>query len=284
MDVAGELSEFLTTRRAKVTPEDVGLPVHGRRQVRGLRREEVASLAGVSVEYYKRLERGQATAPSDSVLSALADALRLDTAERDHLFHLARAAGPTVGVRRPQVAQRAVRPIAQRILDSLDMPATIANARGDYLAANALGHAVFAPLFESSEQPPNAARFMFLDPAARTFWSDWERSARDLVGTLRAAAGANPDDPSLTDLIGELSTRSQAFATMWAAHNVRYHQTGVKRMCHPVVGELELTYEMVTFAADELPMAIFSAEPGSRSAEGLALLGTWVATLEREPA
>jgi hypothetical protein len=178
---------------------------------------------------------------------------------------------------------KGVRPIAQHILDSLDLPATIANARGDYLAANALGRAVFAPLFESSHGP-NAARFMFLDPVARTFWSDWERAARDLAGTLRSAAGSNPHDRCLSDLIGELSTRSEEFVTLWAAHNVRYHQTGIKRLCHPVVGELELSYEMVTFAADQLPMAIFTAEPGSRSAENLALLGTWVATLEREPA
>ena len=282
MDVAGELAQFLTTRRARITPTDVGLPVHGRRQVRGLRREEVASLAGVSVEYYKRLERGHATAPSDSVLSALADALKLDTAERDHLFDLARAAGPnprasarhsrrSASARSPSASStRSTCPPRSRTCAATTSPRTPSAARSSRRCSRAEG--------------PNASRFMFLDPAARDFWTDWERSARDLVGTLRSAAGANPHDRALSELIGELSTRSPEFASFWATHNVRYHQTGVKRLCHPVVGELELTYEMATFAADELPMAIFTAEPGSRSAEGLALLGTWVATLAREPA
>ena len=192
-DLSIELAQFLTTRRANVTPEDVGLPVHGRRQVRGLRREEVASLAGVSVEYYKRLERGQATAPSDSVLAALADALRLDDAERAHLFDLVHVAGPSAPRALPD-APLQIRPVAQRILDSIDAPVTITNERGDYLGANTLGHALFAPLFESREQPANGARFTFLDPAAQTFWLDWERVARDIVGTLRSYAGRHPHD------------------------------------------------------------------------------------------
>jgi transcriptional regulator with XRE-family HTH domain len=274
---SNDIAQFLTTRRANVTPEDVGLPVHGRRQVRGLRREEVASLAGVSVEYYKRLERGQATAPSDSVLSALAEALRLNDAERAHLFDLAHANGPLAQPSRHREPQR-IRPVAQRIVDSLDAPATITNARGDYLGANPLGHALFAPIFESPEQPANGARFTFLDPAARTFWLDWERVARDIVGTLRSYAGRHPHDPALCQLVGELSTRSEPFRTWWAAHTVHAHRTGVKAIRHPIVGELELNFEMVTFNADELPMAIFTAEPGSRSEEGLRLLASWSAT------
>lgn len=273
-----ELSQFLTTRRANVTPADVGLPVHGRRQVRGLRREEVASLAGVSVEYYKRLERGHATSPSDSVLNALADALRLNDTERAHLFDLARTAGPMPPAQRRRGEPQQIRPIARRVMDAIDAPVTIMNARGDYMGGNALGHAVFAQIFESAEQPANGARFTFLDPAAKTFWLDWERVAKDIVGALRSYAGSNPYDRELTDLVGELCTRSEPFRTWWAAHTVHAHQTGVKRLRHPVVGELELTFEMVTFAADELPMAIFTAEPGSRSEEGLRLLASWTAT------
>jgi transcriptional regulator with XRE-family HTH domain len=273
-----ELSQFLTTRRANVTPADVGLPVHGRRQVRGLRREEVASLAGVSVEYYKRLERGHATSPSDSVLDALADALRLDDTERAHLFDLARTAGPMPSAQRRRAVPQHIRPVAQRVMDTIDAPVTIMNARGDYIGSNALGHALFAQIFESPEQPPNGARFTFLDPAAKTFWLDWERVAKDILGALRSYAGANPYDRELTDLVGELCTRSEPFRIWWAAHTVHAHQTGVKSVRHPVVGELELNFEMVTFAADELPMAIFTAEPGSRSEEGLRLLASWTAT------
>jgi transcriptional regulator with XRE-family HTH domain len=224
VDAAEELSEFLTSRRAKVTPDQAGLPSYGQRRVPGLRREEVASLAGVSVEYYKRLERGNATGPSDTVLDALADALRLDDAERAHLFDLARATGP-IAPRRSRPAQRRVRPAVQRVLDSIGSPATVSNMRCDYLAANELGRALYAPLFESREQPPNSVRFTFLDPAAQEFFVDWEKAAKDLVAALRSMAGRNPHDRALSDLVGELSTRSDAFRTWWGAHNVRYHQT-----------------------------------------------------------
>ncbi len=283
MDAASELSEFLTSRRGKVTPEQAGLPSYGQRRVPGLRREEVASLAGVSVEYYKRLERGNASGASGAVLDALADALRLDDAERAHLFDLARATSPITPRRRRAPAQR-VRPVVQRILDSIQAPATVSNMRGDYLAANQLGRVLYAPLFESREQPPNSARFTFLDPAAQTFFVDWEKAAKDLVATLRSMAGRNPYDRALSDLVGELSTRSDAFRAWWAAHNVRYHQTGTKRLQHPVVGEIELSYEVMELAADtELRLAIFTAEPGSRSEEALNLLASWAATPEQLP-
>jgi transcriptional regulator with XRE-family HTH domain len=199
--------------------------------VPGLRREEVAALAGVSVEYYKRLERGNASGASHSVLEALADAL-LDDAERAHLFDLARAASPIVPSRRRRPIQRGVRPAVQRILDSIGSPATVSNTRGDYLAANQLGRALYAPLFDSREQPPNSARFTFLDPAAQEFFIDWEKAAKDLVAALRSQARRNPYDRALSDLVGELSTRSDAFRTWWAAHNVRHHQTGTKRLRH----------------------------------------------------
>jgi transcriptional regulator with XRE-family HTH domain len=284
---ANELSQFLTSRRARVTPEQAGLPTYGQRRVPGLRREEVASLAGVSVEYYKRLERGNATGASDSVLEALADAPRLDDAERAHLIDVARAASP-VAPRRRRVggpASQRVRPAVQRILDSIGSPATVTNLRCDYLAANQLGRALYAPLFESREQPPNSARFTFLDPVAQEFFVDWEKAAKDLVAALRSMAGRNPYDRALSDLVGELSTRSDAFRTWWAAHNVRYHQTGTKRLHHPVVGDLELSYEVMELAADAgLRLAIFTAEPGTRSEEGVNLLASWATTPAREPA
>ena len=282
VDAASELSQFLTSRRANVTPEQAGLPSWGQRRVPGLRREEVASLAGVSVEYYKRLERGNATGASDAVLDALADALRLDDAERAHLFDLARAASP--GTRRRRTPVQRVRPVVQRTLDSIDAPAIVSNMRGDYLAANQLGRALYTPLFESREQPANSARFTFLDPAAQEFFLDWEKAAKDLVATLRSTAGQNPYDRALSDLVGELSTRSDAFRTWWAAHNVRYHQTGTKRLHHPVVGDLELSYEVMELSADTgLRLAIFTAEPGSRSDEALSLLASWAATPDQLP-
>jgi transcriptional regulator with XRE-family HTH domain len=280
VDPANDIAEFLTSRRAKVTPEQVGLPTYGPRRVKGLRREEVASLAGVSVEYYKRLERGNASGVSDGVLGALAHALQLDDAERAHLHDLARAANPVAPQRRRSTQQR-VRPVVQRIVDAMTTPAIVRNSRVDYLSANALGRALYAPVFESREQPANSARFTFLDPAAQDFYVDWERTAKDLVGHLRSEAGRNPYDRDLSNLIGELSTRSQEFGTWWAAHNVRYHQTGVKRLHHPVVGELELSYEVMELSADTgLTVSVYSAEPGSAAQQALDLLASWTATSE----
>lgn len=280
MDSTNDIAEFLTSRRARVTPEQVGLPSWGPRRVKGLRREEVASLAGVSAEYYKRLERGHASGVSDSVLEALARALHLDDAERAHLFDLARAVNP-VSPKRRRPTQNRVRPVVLRILDSINAPAIVRNSHVDYLAANQLGRALYAPVFDSREQPANSARFAFLDPTAREFYVDWERTAKDLVAHLRSEAGRNPYDRGISDLVGELSTRSQEFRTWWAAHNVRYHRTGTKRLRHPVVGELELDYEVMDVAADDgLTIAAYSAEPGSRSAEALDLLASWAATPE----
>jgi transcriptional regulator with XRE-family HTH domain len=279
VDAANELSEFLTSRRAEVTPEQAGLRSYGRRQVPGLRREEVASLAGVSVDYYRRLERGDAAGLSEGVLEVLADALLLDDAERAHLFDLARAAAPVASGRGRRPSPQRIRPVVQRTVDSIGAPAAVSNMRGDYLTANALGRALYAPLFDSREQPPNAARFTFLDPAAQRFFTDWEKTAKDLVAALRSEAGRNPHDRALIDLVGELSTRSDPFRKWWAAHNVRYHQTGRKRLHHPTVGELELDYEVMELSADSgLRLAVFTAEPGTRSAEALDLLASWTAT------
>jgi transcriptional regulator with XRE-family HTH domain len=277
MDHNSDIAEFLTTRRAKITPEQAGLPTYGQRRVKGLRREEVASLAGVSVEYYKRLERGNVSGVSELVLEGLARALQLDEAERAHLFDLARAASP-VAPKRARPIKHKIRPVVQRILDQITAPATVRNARLDYIGANALGRALYAPVFDSREQPANSARFTFSDPAAADFYPEWDRVATELVAHLRSEAGRNPYDRQLSDLVGELSTRSDEFRVRWAAHNVRFHHTGTKHIQHPVVGELDLRYETMELGADGLTVAIFTAEPGSASQQALDLLGSWTAT------
>jgi transcriptional regulator with XRE-family HTH domain len=280
---SNDIAEFLASRRAKVTPEQAGLPTYGQRRVPGLRREEVASLAGMSFDYYKRLERGNASGVSDSVLEALARALPVDDAERAHLYDLARAANPAAPRPRRR-GQQKVRPVVLRILDSMGAPAIVRNSRVDYVAANPLGRALYAPLFESREQPANSARFTFLDAAAQDFYVGWERTAKDLVAHLRSEAGRNPYARGLSDLVGELSTRSEAFRTWWAAHNVRYHRTGTKRLRHPLVGELELSYEVMELPADDgLTISVYSADPGSRSREALDLLTSWIVTTDEQP-
>ena len=280
MDAKGEIREFLTSRRARITPERAGLPWYGdNRRVPGLRREEVALLAGVSVDYYTRLERGNTNGVSESVLEALARALQLDEAERAHLFDLARAARTTP--RRRRAAAPRVRPSVQRILDAVAAPAFLRNGRMDLLAANAFGRAFYSQHFDSPHGPPNSARFIFLDPRAPAFYREWEQVATDAVAVLRSEAGRDPYDRGLSDLVGELSTRSDTFRTRWAAHNVRYHDTGVKRFHHPVVGDLELTYETMALAADEgLMLFVYTAEVGTRSEEALGLLASWAATVE----
>jgi len=284
MDNRSEVRDFLTTRRARITPEQAGLPAYGgNRRVTGLRREEVALLAGVSVDYYTRLERGNLGGVSESVLEALARALRLDEAERGHLFDLARTANASPGSartrRRPAVR---VRPGVQRILDAMSTaPAYVRNGRLDVLAANQLGRAVFSPLLADPIRSPNIARFIFLDPASRDFYVDWEQLAGDTVALLRAEAGRDPYDRELTALVGELSTRSDTFRTWWAAHNVRLHRTGVKHLHHPVVGDLTLGYESMELMADQgLRLNAYSAEPGSPSQDALNLLASWAATVD----
>jgi len=285
VDAKNELREFLTSRRARITPDEAGIRTYGGpRRVPGLRREEVALLAGVSADYYTRLERGNAGGASENVLDALARALQLDEVERTHLFHLARATQP--GTRAPRRATARLRPTVLRLLDAIDgAPAFVRNGRLDILGANALGRALYAPHFSSPRQPPNTARFVFLDPRAPEFYPDWEKVAHDSVAILHAEAGKNPHDKDLSDLVGELSTQSELFRTRWAAHNVRRHDTGTKRIHHPVVGDLELTYENMTLVADtDLIMFVYTAEAGSRSEEALRLLASWAATLEQEEA
>ena len=276
------MHDFLTSRRARITPEQAGLPTTGQRRVPGLRREEVALLAGVSIDYYTRLERGRAHGASDSVLEGIARALHLDEAERAHLFDLARACAPAAprSPRRPSPQQ--VRPSVRRILDSMTTtPAYVRNARLDILAASQLGAALFAPILASPAQPANNARFLFLDPAAPEFYPGWERQAQDVAAMLRTEAGRSPHDKGLSNLIGELSTRSENFRTWWAAHNVRFHRTGVKRFRHPVVGDLTLTFEALDLAADSgLRISAYTAEPGTPSDDALNVLASWAATLE----
>jgi transcriptional regulator with XRE-family HTH domain len=282
VDTKAEIREFLTSRRARITPQQAALPVFGdNRRVPGLRREEVAMLAGVSADYYTRLERGNLSGASESVLDAIARALQLDEAERAHLFDLARAAGP--GRTRRRSAPKHVRPSVQRILDAMtDAPALVQNGRLDILGANRLGRALYSELYLDPTRPVNHALFTFLDPRAHDFYSEWDRAANDGVALLRAEAGRNPYDRGLTDLVGELSTRSEEFRIRWAAHNVRAHQTGAKHFHHPVVGDLTLTFEMMELAADPgLNLLAYSAEPGSRSQEALNLLASWTATLDQ---
>jgi transcriptional regulator with XRE-family HTH domain len=284
MDNGNEMRDFLVSRRARITPDQAGLPAYGgNRRVAGLRREEVALLAGVSIDYYTRLERGRAAGASDSVLEGIARALQLDEAERAHLFDLARAAGTAAVPRSPRrPAPQQVRPSVRRILDSMTAPAYVRNARLDILAANRLGAALFAPVLTGPAQPPNNARFLFLDPAAPEFYPDWERQAQDVVAMLRTEAGRGPHDKALSNLIGELSTRSENFRTWWAAHNVRFHRTGVKRFHHPVIGDLTLTFEALDLAADAgLRISAYSAEPGTPSDDALRLLDSWAATLDK---
>jgi transcriptional regulator with XRE-family HTH domain len=283
VDNRNEIRQFLASRRARITPEQAGLPIYGgNRRVAGLRREEVALLAGVSVDYYTRLERGNVHGVSEGVLDALARALQLDDAERGHLFDLARAANTMAPSPRRRSAPQRVRPGVHRILDAMDAPADLRNGRRDILAANRLGYALYSEMFIDPVRPANVARFVFLSPRAREFFKDWEGSANDIVANLRTEAGRNPHDRGLQDLVGELSTRSQEFRTRWAAHNVRQHQTGRKQLHHPVVGDLELTYEVLALPADPgLSLVVYGAEPGSASQDGLKLLASWAATLDQ---
>ncbi|MEV8393593.1 MULTISPECIES: helix-turn-helix transcriptional regulator [unclassified Streptomyces] len=280
MDNREEVKAFLSSRRARITPEDAGLTAHGRvRRVPGLRRSEVAGLAGVSVEYYSKLERGDLGGVSESVLHALGQALRLDEAERLHLADLACAAGAPRPARRQPTAQK-VRPGVARILDGMsELPAFVHNGRLDVLAANTLAEALFAPVFADPARPVNHARFNFLNPRARDFWLDWERAADNSVALLRTEAGRDPYTRALTDLVGELSTRSEAFRVRWASHDVHLHRTGLKHIHHPVVGVLHLFYEVFDLAADPgLALVVFSAEAGSSNDDALRLLASWAAT------
>lgn len=280
MDNRSEVREFLMTRRARVTPEAVGLVAGGNRRVQGLRRSEVASLAGVSVEYYAKLERGAIAGASAAVLDSLAGALLLDEAERAHLLDLARAADGIPSSGRPR--RRASKPTSSRpslqwaLASVTDAVAFVRDPRQNLLAVNDLGRAFYSPLIGDGGRTPNLARFQFLDPASRDFYPDWDVFAAMCVAIMRAEAGRDPHDKGLQDLVGELSTRSETFRALWAAHDVRTHGAGTKRFRHPLVGEIVLAYEELAITAEPgNVLMIYTAEPGSPSAERLALLASW---------
>jgi transcriptional regulator with XRE-family HTH domain len=276
MDRSTEIREFLRTRRARITPEQAGLAPHpGARRVPGLRREEVAQLAGVSVDYYIRLERGRTQGVSETVLEAVARALHLDDTERAHLFDLAQPTATRARRKRPLSPQR-VLPALYRALDLMSAPAMVLGRRMDVLAANRLGYALIADFQARPHRERNTARFVFLDEAAQALYTDWERVAGDCVATLRLYAGRHPDDPQLTELIGELSVHSDAFRRIWADHDVHAHTTGTKRLHHPLVGDLTLDYVVLTVEGDqEQSLVIYTPEPASPSAEALDLLAGW---------
>jgi transcriptional regulator with XRE-family HTH domain len=276
MDTKTEVRDFLTSRRAKITPAEAGLTTYGTRQVPGLRREEVATLAGVSVDYYNRMERGNLAGVSDGVLQAVAGALRLDDAERAHLFDLARASRDRAAGQRRRPARRTVRPVVEWMIDAMTGAAAfVVNSRQDILAANRLGRAFYAPVLESPAAA-NMARFTYLDPRARDFFTDWSRTAKECVAALRTQAGRNPLDRDLSDLIGELSTQSEEFAALWATHDVRLHRKTEKSFNHPVAGDLTLRYERLAVDGDPgLEIYAYIAEPGSRSAEAFNFLASY---------
>jgi transcriptional regulator with XRE-family HTH domain len=259
------------------------MATYGRRRVPGLRREEVAMLAGVSTDYYARLERGNLTGVSDSVLEAIARALHLDEAEHAHLHDLARAANTTPRARRRPAEKQQIRPVVQRILDGMTaLPAIVLNGRLDLLAANRLGVALYSPVYHDPSRPVNLARFCFLNPHATALYPHWDEAANTTVAMLRIEAGRNPYDRALSDLIGELSTRSEIFRNRWAAHNVVLHRAGAKQFRHPVVGDLSLAYEVMELSADTgLSLTAYSPEPDSPSQDGLALLASWAATQDQ---
>ena len=280
MDNRAEVREFLMSRRAKITPDQVGLPSSGNRKVPGLRRSEVATLAGLSVEYYSKLERGAIGGASASVLDALASALMLNETERGHLVDLARAADgiPTSGRhRRPTSPAKPPHETLLWVLESIkDSVAFVRNEVQDIVAINELGRAFYSPVIGDGGRTPNLARFQFLDPASRDFYPDWDLFAQMCVAIIRNAAGKDPHHRGLQDLVGELSTQSEIFRELWAAHDVRTHGSGTKRFNHPEVGELNLAYEELNVTAEEgLALYIYTAEPGSESHQKLQLLDSW---------
>jgi transcriptional regulator with XRE-family HTH domain len=286
IDLRTEIRDFLSTRRARINPEQAGLPAYGgNRRVKGLRREEVAMLAGVSVDYYVRMERGSLSGASDSVLDALAGALRLDDAERDHLFALARESG-TRSIRRKRTAPANVRPAIQQVLDAMtEAPAWVRNGRHDIVAMNQLARALYSPVLADPQRPANTTRFVYLHPeAATTFFVDYDRIANDAAAMLRLEAGRNPHDKALIELVGELSTRSELFRQSWASHDVKFHRSGQKRLRHPIVGQLDLNFESMELSSESgLQLNVYTAAAGTPTADALKLLASWAASQELLP-
>jgi transcriptional regulator with XRE-family HTH domain len=286
IDLRSEIREFLSTRRARITPEEAGLRAYGgNRRVTGLRREEVAMLAGVSVDYYVRMERGSLAGASESVLEALADALRLDEAERAHLFALARESR-TGGTRGARTAPSTIRPAIQQVLDAMtDAPAWVCNRRHDVVAMNQLGRALYSCILADPRRPANTTRFVYLNPeAAEEFFVDYDRIADDAAAMLRLEAGRDPHDKALIELVGELSTRSERFRRRWASQDVKFQRSGRKRLRHPVVGRLDVDFEAMELAsAPGLQVYVYTAAAGTPSADALTLLASWAASHDGLP-
>jgi transcriptional regulator with XRE-family HTH domain len=281
IDPRSEVREFLSSRRARISPAQAGLPAYGgNRRVKGLRREEVAMLAGVSVDYYVRMERGNLAGASESVLDALASALQLDEAEREHLYALARESGAG-GTRRKRRTPGTVRPALEQVLDAIGgAPAWIRNGRHDVLAMNQLARALYAPVLADPRRPANTARFVYLNrEAAEQFFVDYDKVARDAAAMLRLEAGQNPHDEDLIALVGELSTRSELFRKQWASQDVRFHRSGRKRLRHPAIGQLDLDFEAMQLPSDPgLQLNIYTAPANTPAADGLKLLASWAAS------
>jgi transcriptional regulator with XRE-family HTH domain len=279
MDSKSDIRDFFVTRRARISPERANLPSHGTRRVPGLRREEVAALAGVSVDYYNRLERGNLAGVSEAILESIANALQLDEAERLHLHRLARAANPAPRAR-PTPKRPRLSASIQRVLDGMaGVPAIIRNGRMDLLAANLLGRALYSPAYDAEPETPNLARFAFMNPAAHDLYPDWDGAANVAVALLRTEAGRTPGNAALNALVGELSTQSDEFRQRWATHNVRTHYSGTKTFRHPAVGDLVLAYDLLELPGEAgLSLTAYTAEPASASADNIALLASWAAT------
>lgn len=281
LDLRTEIREFLRSRRARIAPEMAGLPAYGgKRRVKGLRREEVALLAGISVEYYVRIERGSLAGTSPGVLDALATALQLSDAERDHLVHLARQSGEPGG-RRPQNGPATVRPALQDVLDAITgAPALVRNARYDVLAMNDLGRALYSPILADPRRPANTARFVYSNPReAQAFFVDYDQVARNAAAMLRMEVGRNPHDEKLIALVSELSTCSELFRQLWASQDVQLKGYGSKRVNHPVVGRLDLNFESMDLPTEPgLQLNVYTAPAGGSAADKLALLASWASS------
>lgn len=281
MDSQAEISSFLTSRRARLSPEQAGVPLYsGSRRVPGLRREEVAHLAGVSADYYARLERGKVSGASREVLEAIARALQLDEDEREHLFDLVRITRRRPA-RRKGAERTTVRPGIQAVLDAIEVPALVQNARLDRLAFNRIGRALHSLPSDGSGDRYNYAEWLFLDPRAPRFHRDYADAAHNVVALLHAATARDPYDRELVEVIGTLSTRSEEFRTMWASHDVFRYRAGAKQLTHTDVGDLEFGYESFELSSDPgLVMLVYTVEPGSPTAEAMRILASWKAAAE----
>jgi hypothetical protein len=276
MDTRSEITSFLSSRRAKLSPEEAGVPLYGgRRRVPGLRREEVAQLAGVSTDYYARLERGKVAGASREVLEAIARALQLDQDEREHLFDLVKISQTRTAPRRGATAST-VRAGLQLVLDSISTPAYLQNARLDRLAANRMGRALYSHPMDGSQDRFNYALWLFLDPRAHEFHRDFDAAKHNVVALLHAATAKDPYDQGLIDVIGRLSTQSEEFRNYWASHDIFRYRRGAKLLTHSQMGDLEFGYESFELPTDPgLVMLVYTVEPGSPTAEAMQILSSW---------